>query len=498
MCLVIVRCFCVSAGVLRVVIAPIPTDRAIQAAIKAAIKASAPDFLRLPDFIDELFMDSHTPTPQTPAEHPTNPTDTNPTDLPLDVDALIEEIVLAQENQHRSRAIALTESLIAVYRRQRDAQESSDTDATDADLARALHILADLYDQAGQYGDAIQGITEAIQIRKQIHAASPTLYTAIDTARSYANLGIYVSKQGLLAESCAPFIEAIKLCQQFLSDHPEQSEQINVSFAVDLADILHNLGNAYLQIGNLTEAFTVTVEAIEVWRQLIQREQDAESVADPESGASVYFADLARSLGNLGLILHGLVGQSDTASDTAANPQGQQEQQEQNSQPRQIAEEAVSLYRMLYQQSVMQDLPNRDPVYFANLTVDFARSLYTLASDYTFPIGAVQDTLDLAAEALQALTRSPIWPAVLTAQAEAEEDAEDAEDSEDSEDSQDDLEDEQDAHETEYTEDTDGQDIPEWPIELMDTYTILCSALADVYTKAEQVEQARQAEGEPA
>ena len=152
-----------------------------------------------------------------------------------------------------------------------------------ADLAASLSNLGVLFSEVGRPAEALPATQEAVEIRRELAAASPDRYRP-DLARSLSNLGVRLAEVGRPAEALPATQEAVTVYRELAAASPDR-------YRPDLAASLDNLGIWLSQVGRPAEALPATQEAVEIRREL--------AAASPDR----YRPDLARSLSNLGVRL---------------------------------------------------------------------------------------------------------------------------------------------------------------------------------------------------
>ncbi|MGW7210019.1 tetratricopeptide repeat protein [Streptomyces sp. NPDC054837] len=171
---------------------------------------------------------------------------------------------------------------ITALRRERAAEDPNQLPS----LASSLNNLSVRLGGLGQREEALEAITEAADIYRQLAAARPDAFQP-DLASSLNNLSNCLAELGRREEALKASIEAADIYRQLAAARPD-------AFQPDLATSLNNLSNCLAELGRLEEALEAITEATDICRELAAARPDA------------FRPDLATSLNNLSIRLAGL------------------------------------------------------------------------------------------------------------------------------------------------------------------------------------------------
>jgi tetratricopeptide (TPR) repeat protein len=135
-------------------------------------------------------------------------------------------------------------------------------DADPADVATWSGQLATVLAQLGRREDALEAITEAVQIRRQLAEARPDAFLP-DLAGALNNQSIHLSGLGRREDALAAVTEAVTAYRTLAEARPD-------AFLPDLAMSLNNQSIALGGLGRREEALGAIAEALHI-RQLLVR-----------------------------------------------------------------------------------------------------------------------------------------------------------------------------------------------------------------------------------
>jgi len=184
-------------------------------------------------------------------------------------DALFEYALFLQNQNHFREAIKGYENLL-------------DLKLSQEDRARTLNNLAVLYSDQNQHQKALKAYQEALNIRRDLAKANPSVYNPY-VANTLNNLAILYKAQNQNQEALNAYQEALKLRRDLAKANPSV-------YNPDVADTLNNLAILYKAQNQNQEALNAYQEALTLYRDLAQ--------ANP----SVYNPDVAMTLNNLAIL----------------------------------------------------------------------------------------------------------------------------------------------------------------------------------------------------
>ena len=176
-----------------------------------------------------------------------------------------------------TEALQVTQEAVDIYRD----LDAASPDLYRPDLARALDNLAVWLWELGHTADALPVTREAVGIYQKLAGISPDRYRP-DLARALDNLGVWLSELGEPLEALPVTQEAVVIGRELEAQSPGFRDH-------NLAQALGNLGVRFSELGRPDEALPVTQEAVETYRELTETSPDR------------YRPDLARALDNLGV-----------------------------------------------------------------------------------------------------------------------------------------------------------------------------------------------------
>ncbi|SDH91830.1 Tetratricopeptide repeat-containing protein [Actinokineospora alba] len=188
------------------------------------------------------------------------------------------------------RSLILADVAVTIAERIVDSLRVNTTDRPA--LAAALNNLAIRLADVGRWGEALELAQEAVDIRRELVAASPIAYLPA-LAMSLNTLAVRLATMGRRGEALATGKEAADLYRELVAVAPD-------AYRPHLAGALNNLANRLAEVGRRGEALAPAQEAVNLYRELAEASPDA------------YRPDLAMSLNNLAASL-AEVGRRDEA-----------------------------------------------------------------------------------------------------------------------------------------------------------------------------------------
>jgi tetratricopeptide (TPR) repeat protein len=183
------------------------------------------------------------------------------------------------EAGHHLHAIEVTEDAVVAFRD----LAAYDRGATRPDFAQALHNLTIYRTITGDADGAVSAAVEAIQIRRELTDEPSDLRSRAHLAASLSHLGQAYGDLGRLTEAKTALDEATTLMRDIAGIDPDQ-------YRPDLAKTLNNTGRVLAQAQRTADALPAFQEALSIHREL--------AAADPRACEPA----LAQSLHNLGTL----------------------------------------------------------------------------------------------------------------------------------------------------------------------------------------------------
>ncbi|UJW32438.1 tetratricopeptide repeat-containing serine protease family protein [Saccharothrix sp. AJ9571] len=178
---------------------------------------------------------------------------------------------------------------------------TSDPETADSHLARGLNNLSNRLSELGRREEALDAITEAVEIRRRLAEQHPDAFLP-DLAGSLNNLSNRLSELGRREEALDAITEAVEIRRRLAEQHPD-------AFLPDLAGSLNNLAVRLGALGRQEEGLDAITEAVGVYRRLAEQRPDA------------FLADVAMSLNNLAVRL-GALGRREEGLDAITEAVG--------------------------------------------------------------------------------------------------------------------------------------------------------------------------------
>ncbi|WP_187437866.1 tetratricopeptide repeat protein [Actinomadura decatromicini] len=180
-------------------------------------------------------------------------------DVPASIDDLRR---IAKEIPYPTVALAAADAVAT-----RRVRELLPADADPADVATWSTRLAVVLAQLGRREEALEAITEAVQIRRQLAQARPDAFLP-DLAASLNNQSGRLSGLGRREEALEAVTEAVQIRRQLAQARPD-------AFLPDLAAALNNQSNHLSDLGRREEALEAITKAVTAYRTLAQARPDA-------------------------------------------------------------------------------------------------------------------------------------------------------------------------------------------------------------------------------
>ncbi|TDB83132.1 tetratricopeptide repeat protein [Actinomadura sp. KC216] len=191
-----------------------------------------------------------------------------------DVPAKLEDLQgIAKKMPHSTVALA-TAKAVATQR----VRELLPADADPAAVAASSRNLAMALAQLGRWEEALEAITQAVQIRRQLAETRPDAFLP--------KLTISLNTQSVCLSNLGRREEALEAITEAVTTYRTLAETRSDAFLRDLAMLLNNQSGSLSDLGRWEEALEAISEAVRIYRALVEARPDA------------FLPDLAMSLNN--------------------------------------------------------------------------------------------------------------------------------------------------------------------------------------------------------